>query len=93
MSGSVRPSDRGNLQGPGDRGPDRSTAHSGGRLAENTTKASEVRKVARNVGQAIQSAMRTIETANSDKLYGIFGDAQYGCAGKLPPASGPPWMA
>jgi type I restriction enzyme M protein len=37
----------------------------------------EVRKVVRNVGQAIQSAMRAIETANPDKLYGIFGDAQW----------------
>jgi type I restriction enzyme M protein len=37
----------------------------------------EVRRVAKNVGKAIQSAMRTIETANPDKLYGIFGDAQW----------------
>lgn len=37
----------------------------------------EVRKVATNVGQALQSAMRAIETANPDKLYGIFGDAQW----------------
>lgn len=37
----------------------------------------EVRKVAKNVGQAIQFAMRAIETANPDKLYGIFGDAQW----------------
>lgn len=37
----------------------------------------EVRKVAKNVGRAIQSAMRAIETANPDKLYGIFGDAQW----------------
>ncbi|NLF15988.1 MAG: SAM-dependent DNA methyltransferase [Lentisphaerae bacterium] len=36
-----------------------------------------VRRVAVNVGQAIQSAMRVIETANPDKLYGIFGDAQW----------------
>ena len=27
--------------------------------------------------QALQSAMRAIETANPDKLYGIFGDAQW----------------
>ncbi|MEI8013792.1 MAG: N-6 DNA methylase [Nitrospira sp.] len=37
----------------------------------------EVRKVAKNVGQALQSAMRAIETANPDKLYGIFGDTQW----------------
>ena len=37
----------------------------------------EIRQAARNVGQALQSAMRTIETANPDKLYGIFGDAQW----------------
>ena len=37
----------------------------------------EVRQVAKNVGAALQSAMRTIETANPDKLYGIFGDAQW----------------
>ncbi|MHC1726481.1 MAG: N-6 DNA methylase [Syntrophobacteraceae bacterium] len=37
----------------------------------------EVRQVAKNVGQALQSAMRAIETANPDKLYGIFGDAQW----------------
>ena len=36
-----------------------------------------VRQMAKNVGQAIQSAMRAIETANPDKLYGIFGDAQW----------------
>jgi type I restriction enzyme M protein len=37
----------------------------------------EVRKVSRNVGNALQKAMRTIETANPDKLFGIFGDAQW----------------
>ena len=37
----------------------------------------EVRQVATNVGQALQTAMRAIETANPDKLYGIFGDAQW----------------
>jgi len=37
----------------------------------------EVRQAAKNVGQALQSAMRAIETANSEKLYGIFGDAQW----------------
>ena len=37
----------------------------------------EVRQAAKNVGQALQTAMRAIETANPDKLYGIFGDAQW----------------
>jgi type I restriction enzyme M protein len=37
----------------------------------------EVRQIANNVGSGIQSAMRSIETANQDKLYGIFGDAQW----------------
>jgi type I restriction enzyme M protein len=36
-----------------------------------------VRQAAKNVGNALQSAMRAIETANPDKLYGIFGDAQW----------------
>ncbi len=36
-----------------------------------------VRQTAKNVGTALQSAMRTIETANQEKLYGIFGDAQW----------------
>ena len=36
-----------------------------------------MRQVAKNVGSALQSGMRTIETANPDKLYGIFGDAQW----------------
>ena len=29
------------------------------------------------MGRALQNAMRAIETANPDKLYGIFGDAQW----------------
>jgi type I restriction enzyme M protein len=37
----------------------------------------EVRQAAKNVGTALQGAMRAIETANPDKLYGIFGDAQW----------------
>ena len=36
-----------------------------------------VRAVAAGVGQAIQTAMRAIETANPAALYGIFGDAQW----------------
>ncbi len=37
----------------------------------------EVRQQANNVGMAIQQAMRDIETANLDKLGGIFGDAPW----------------
>jgi len=36
-----------------------------------------VRQATRNLGNALQSSMRGIETANPDKLYGIFGDAQW----------------
>ncbi|MEQ1749795.1 MAG: class I SAM-dependent DNA methyltransferase [Prosthecobacter sp.] len=38
---------------------------------------SEIRKVSRDVGRSLQQAMRAIETANPDKLFGIFGDAQW----------------
>ena len=37
----------------------------------------EVRRTSNNVGKALQSAMRAIEKANPDKLFGIFGDAQW----------------
>lgn len=37
----------------------------------------EIRKVSRDVGRGLQQAMRSIETANPDKLFGIFGDAQW----------------
>src|SRR6476620_5361516 len=37
----------------------------------------KVRHTATNVGRAIQEGMRGIETANPDKLFGIFGDAQW----------------
>ena len=36
-----------------------------------------VRQTATDVGRALQNALRAIETANPDKLYGIFGDAQW----------------
>ena len=38
---------------------------------------SQVRQAAKNIGKVLQSGMRAIETANPDKLYGIFGDAQW----------------
>lgn len=37
----------------------------------------DVRAVATNVGSALQRAMREIEKANPDTLYGVFGDAQW----------------
>ena len=37
----------------------------------------DIRKVTSNVGQALQTAMRNIEQANPQTLYGIFGDAQW----------------
>ena len=37
----------------------------------------ELRTVTKNLGAAIQASMRAIETANPDKLFGIFGDAQW----------------
>ena len=37
----------------------------------------EIRKVSRDVGRGLQQAMRVIDTANPNKLFGIFGDAQW----------------
>ena len=37
----------------------------------------DVRAITSNVGQALQTAMRGIEKANPETLYGIFGDAQW----------------
>jgi type I restriction enzyme M protein len=37
----------------------------------------DVRAVAANVGNALQRAMREIEKANPETLYGVFGDAQW----------------
>lgn len=37
----------------------------------------EVRQAVKNVGAKLHSAMRAIETANPQKLFGIFGDAQW----------------
>jgi type I restriction enzyme M protein len=37
----------------------------------------DVRGVATNVGNALQRAMREIEKANPETLYGVFGDAQW----------------
>ena len=45
---------------------------------------SDVRVVATNVGQALQKAMRSIEKANPETLYGIFGDAAWTNKERLP---------
>ncbi|MAZ67621.1 DNA methyltransferase [bacterium] len=37
----------------------------------------DVREVTLNVGKALQDAMRKIEKANDDRLFGIFGDASW----------------
>ena len=44
----------------------------------------DVREVATNVGQALQRAMRGIEKANPETLYGIFGDAAWTNKDRLP---------
>jgi type I restriction enzyme M protein len=45
---------------------------------------SDVRVVTTNVGQALQKAMRGIEKANPETLYGIFGDAAWSNKDRLP---------
>src|SRR5437870_805376 len=47
----------------------------------------DLRSVGTNVGTAIQKAMREIETANPDQLFGIFGDAQWTNKERLPDAT------
>jgi type I restriction enzyme M protein len=44
----------------------------------------DVRVVMTNVGQALQKAMRGIEKANPETLYGIFGDAAWSNKDRLP---------
>lgn len=43
----------------------------------------DVRETTSNVGQAIEIALRGIEQANQEYLYGIFGDAQWSNKNKL----------
>ncbi len=45
---------------------------------------SDVRAVAKDVGRALQNAMRSIEAANPGKLDGIFGDAPWTNKERLP---------
>ncbi len=44
----------------------------------------DVRAKAKNVGTALQNAMRGIEAANQKHLYGVFGDAQWANKDRLP---------
>lgn len=43
----------------------------------------DIRETTTNVGQTIESALRGIEKANQESLYGIFGDAQWSNKNKL----------
>ena len=47
----------------------------------------EVREAPREVGKAIQGALRNIESANPDRLDGIFGDAPWTNKERLPDAT------
>jgi type I restriction enzyme M protein len=47
----------------------------------------EVRETTRDVGRAIQTAFRSIESANPDRLDGIFGDAPWTNKERLPDAT------
>ncbi len=47
---------------------------------------SDVRVITSNIGQALQKAMRGIEKANPETLYGIFGDAPWSNKERLPDA-------
>lgn len=44
----------------------------------------DLRERAENLGQALQTAMRELERANPNKLYGIFGDTQWSNKERLP---------
>ncbi|MET0792529.1 MAG: class I SAM-dependent DNA methyltransferase [Polyangiaceae bacterium] len=44
----------------------------------------DVRATAKNVGTALQRAMRSVEASNQKHLYGVFGDAQWSNKERLP---------
>jgi type I restriction enzyme M protein len=46
----------------------------------------DVRETPKNVGTALQNALRAIEAANQEHLYGVFGDAQWSNKERLPDA-------
>ena len=62
------------------RASPRTTASRSPRAASGATCASRTE----NVGQALQNAIREIEKANPDTLYGIFGDANWTNKDRLP---------
>ena len=43
-----------------------------------------IRTKVKNIGKTIQDALRAIEKANPDRLYGVFGDAQWTNKDRLP---------
>jgi type I restriction enzyme M protein len=45
-----------------------------------------VRETPANVGTALQNALRCVESANQEHLYGVFGDAQWSNKDRLPDA-------
>lgn len=47
----------------------------------------DIRRVTTDVGKALQAAMRAIEQANPDRLYGVFGDAAWTNKDRLPDAT------
>ena len=44
----------------------------------------DIREHTSDIGTALQAAMRSVETANPDRLYGIFGDGQWTNKERLP---------
>jgi type I restriction enzyme M protein len=47
----------------------------------------DVRKATADVGKVLQAAMRAVEQANPDRLYGVFGDAAWTNKDRLPDAT------
>lgn len=47
----------------------------------------DIRKTTSDVGKALQAAMRNIEQANPDRLFGVFGDAAWTNKDRLPDAT------
>ena len=43
----------------------------------------DLRKITKNIGQHLQKILRTIEKTNPDRLYGIFGDTNWGNKEKI----------
>jgi type I restriction enzyme M protein len=47
----------------------------------------DIRKTTSDVGKVLQTAMRSIEQANQDRLFGVFGDAAWTNKNRLPDAT------